>query len=71
MVGLDGVVGVLLAGFHRCLPALAAAGNDLIVEHVIEFPAWRAQLAELLSGFDVFLVGVHCGCGDPREVRQR
>jgi chloramphenicol 3-O phosphotransferase len=47
-------------GFHRCLPALAGAGNDLIVEHIIEFPAWRMQLAELLSGFDVFLVGVHC-----------
>ncbi len=41
------------AGFHRCLPALAAAGNDLIVEHVIEFPAWRADLAELLDGLDV------------------
>lgn len=23
------------AGFHRCIPALAAAGNDLIVEHII------------------------------------
>jgi chloramphenicol 3-O phosphotransferase len=48
------------AGFHRCLPALAAAGNDLIVEHVIEFPTWRAELASLLAGLDVFLVGVHC-----------
>jgi chloramphenicol 3-O phosphotransferase len=28
-------------GFHRCLPALAAAGNDLIVEHITEFRAWR------------------------------
>lgn len=26
------------AGFHRCLPALTEAGNDLTVEHVIEFP---------------------------------
>jgi chloramphenicol 3-O phosphotransferase len=48
------------AGFHRCLPALAGAGNDLIVEHVIEFRAWRAELAMLLAGLDVFLVGVHC-----------
>jgi hypothetical protein len=30
-----------LDGFHRCLPALAAAGNDFIVEHIIEFRAWR------------------------------
>jgi chloramphenicol 3-O phosphotransferase len=47
-------------GFHRCLPALAAAGNDLIVEHIIEFRAWREYLAILLDGLDVFLVGVHC-----------
>lgn len=48
------------AGFHRCLPALASAGNDLIVDYVIEFPTWRAELSRLLRGFDVFLVGVHC-----------
>jgi len=51
-------------GFHRCLPALAAAGNDLIVEHIIEFRGWREYLAGLLGGLlgglDVFLVGVHC-----------
>jgi len=41
------------AGFHGCIPALADAGNDLIVEHVIEFPAWRAELAQLLAHLDV------------------
>lgn len=51
-------------GFHRCLPALAAAGNDLIVEHVIEFDSWRRQLGELLATFDVFFVGVHCDVGE-------
>jgi chloramphenicol 3-O phosphotransferase len=50
----------LFDGFHRCLPALAAAGNDLIVEHIIEFRAWREDLATLPVGLDVFLVGVHC-----------
>jgi chloramphenicol 3-O phosphotransferase len=48
------------AGFHRCLPALASAGNDLVVEHIIEFRAWRDQLSVLLADLDVFLVGVHC-----------
>ncbi|MFI7452433.1 chloramphenicol phosphotransferase CPT family protein [Nonomuraea sp. NPDC049714] len=57
-------------GFHRCLPALAGAGNDLIVEHIIEFPAWRVLLAELLAGFDVFLVGVHCDL-DELDRRER
>lgn len=47
-------------GFQRCIAALSIAGNDLIVEHVIEFPEWRAELRGLLKSFDVFLVGVHC-----------
>jgi chloramphenicol 3-O phosphotransferase len=55
-------------GFHRCLPALAAAGNDLIVEHIIEFRTWREHLAALLDGLDVFLVGVHC---DLAEIDRR
>ena len=58
-------------GFHRCLSALAAAGNDLIVEHIIEFRAWREDLATLPVGLDVFLVGVHCDLAeiDRREMR--
>jgi chloramphenicol 3-O phosphotransferase len=58
------------AGFRRCLPALAAAGNDLVVEHIIEFAAWREQLAELLSDLDVFLIGVHCDA-DELDRRER
>ena len=56
------------AGFHRCLPALAAAGNDLIVEHITEFRAWREDLARLLEGLDVFLGGVQC---DLAEIDRR
>jgi len=58
------------AGFHQCLPALAAAGNDPVVEHIIEFAAWRTQLAGLLSDLDVFLVGVHCDL-DELDRRER
>ena len=47
-------------GFHRCLPALAAAGNNLIVEHIIETAEWMQRLLGLLRPFDVFFVGVHC-----------
>ncbi len=47
-------------GFHRCLPALAAAGNNLIVEHIVETQAWMQRLLRLLNPFDVFFVGVHC-----------
>jgi chloramphenicol 3-O phosphotransferase len=47
-------------GFHRSLPAFAEAGNNLIVEHIVETPAWMARLVELLAATDVFFVGVHC-----------
>ncbi len=60
------------AGFHGCLPALAEAGSDLIVEHIIEFPAWRRDLARLLADLDVFLVGVHCDLAEiDRRERER
>ncbi len=41
-------------GFHRCLPALAGAGNNLIVEHIIETrarqqPCAFLQMARTLS----------------------
>lgn len=55
-------------GFHRCIPALASAGNNLVVDHIIEYYSWRLQLADLLAGFDVFLVGVHC---DGHELARR
>ena len=46
--------------FHRCLAAIAEAGNNLIVDHVIEFKEWGTQIADLLAPYDVFFVGVHC-----------
>ena len=47
-------------GFHRCLPVLAEAGNNLIVEHIIENERWMSDLVTLLTGLDVLFVGVHC-----------
>jgi len=47
-------------GFHRTLPALAEAGNNLIVEHIVETREWMDRLIDLLNPFDVFFVGVHC-----------
>ncbi len=55
-------------GFHRAVAAFAAAGNDLLVEHVVEHLSWRADLDRLLAGLDVFWVGVHC---DPDEIDRR
>jgi chloramphenicol 3-O phosphotransferase len=47
-------------GFHRSIAAFAAAGNHLIVEHIVETAAWRDQLLEVLAAHDVFFVGLHC-----------
>jgi chloramphenicol 3-O phosphotransferase len=47
-------------GFHRSLAAFAKAGNNLIVDHIIEQEQWMADLVQLLAPFDVFFVGVHC-----------
>ena len=47
-------------GFHRSIPALATAGNNLIVEHIVETRAWMDRLLTLLGPLDVFFVGVHC-----------
>ena len=55
-------------GFHRSIPAFAAAGNNLIVEHIIEFELWLTDLRVLLKGYDVFMVGVHC---PPEELQRR
>jgi len=57
-------------GFHRCLPALAQAGNNLLVEHIIETREWMARLLCLLASIDVFFVGLHCPV-DVLEARER
>ena len=47
-------------GFHNALPAIAAAGNSLIVDHIVETREWMTTLLHLLGSFDVYFVGVHC-----------
>ncbi len=48
-------------GFHRSLGAYAAAGNNLIIEHILDMPGGLEQLREILVPYDVFFVGLHCG----------
>jgi chloramphenicol 3-O phosphotransferase len=59
-------------GFHNSIPAFAAAGNNLVVEHIVETAAWMQRLLLLLEDFDVFFVGVHCPLDElERRERQR
>jgi len=47
-------------GIHRCLPALAKAGNNLIFDHIIESKEWLEDLLQSIFELDVFFVGLHC-----------
>ena len=59
-------------GFHRSLPALAGAGNNLLVEYIVETAAWMSRLIRLLAPIDVFFVGLHCPLAElERRERQR
>lgn len=46
--------------FHGCIRAILESGNNLILDHIIESEAWYDDLRHLLSGHDLFFVGVHC-----------
>ena len=56
--------------FHRCIAAIAEAGNNLIIDHVIEYDDWATLIVKLLAPYDVFLVGVHC-CPSDLSNRER
>ncbi|KKC34838.1 chloramphenicol phosphotransferase CPT family protein [Devosia psychrophila] len=47
-------------GFHRSLAAYAGAGNNLVLEHILDKDGWLEELGRLFAPFDVFFVGVHC-----------
>jgi chloramphenicol 3-O phosphotransferase len=47
-------------GFHATLPALCEAGNNLVVEHIVETAQWMNRLVQLLHTHDVYFVGLHC-----------
>ena len=48
------------AGFHASLAACADAGNDLVLEHILDADGWLETLCDLLAAHDVFFVTVHC-----------
>jgi chloramphenicol 3-O phosphotransferase len=50
----------LFEGYFNCLPALAQAGNNLVIDYIIETQAQLDTLVQRLGHLDVFLVGVYC-----------
>ncbi|NMO97712.1 chloramphenicol phosphotransferase CPT family protein [Paenibacillus lemnae] len=47
-------------GMHHALPALAAAGSNIIVDHVMQEKQWLEECASLLAGYKVLFVSVVC-----------
>ncbi|WP_432080280.1 chloramphenicol phosphotransferase CPT family protein [Streptomyces sp. WAC 04229] len=57
---LDAALRRTRMGFHRSIAAMAEAGNDIVVDHVLSEP-WRLlDCLRVLRTEDVLFVGVHC-----------
>ncbi|MFF4015695.1 chloramphenicol phosphotransferase CPT family protein [Streptomyces sp. NPDC001843] len=55
-------------GFHRAVAGMAAAGNNVVVDHVLS-AEWRLRdCLALFPARDVVFVGVHCS---PEELERR
>ena len=49
-----------IAGFFRCITALADADNKVIVDIVLAEKKWAEEFVHLLQPYHPFYVGVHC-----------
>lgn len=49
----------LFDGFHRSIVSFAEAGNDILVEHIVEEESWVKHLQALFAQLDTFWVAVH------------
>jgi chloramphenicol 3-O phosphotransferase len=50
----------LLAGFNSSSAAIARAGNNIIVDSVLEEPSWVAPCVKAFEGLEVLFVAVRC-----------
>jgi chloramphenicol 3-O phosphotransferase len=46
-------------GFHRSVAAFADAGNNLILEHILDTAGWFEELGRLLAPHHVLFVGLY------------
>ncbi|MDX1416186.1 MAG: hypothetical protein R3293_18455, partial [Candidatus Promineifilaceae bacterium] len=59
-------------GYYRCWPALAGAGNHLLIDHIVESKKDLQTMIKLLMGIDVFFVALHCSAAElERRERKR
>ncbi|MFV1439983.1 MULTISPECIES: chloramphenicol phosphotransferase CPT family protein [unclassified Phaeobacter] len=58
-------------GFHRAVAGFADAGNDLIIEHILDTPGWHSQLQDLLAGHQMLFVGLRPSLAALHQREQR
>ncbi len=47
------------SGFHRAVAGFADAGNDLILEHILDTPGWHQELQGLLALHQILFIGLN------------
>ncbi|MBA3954293.1 hypothetical protein H0X48_03185 [Candidatus Dependentiae bacterium] len=47
-----------IAGMHAAIGAYARAGNNVIVDYILYYPEWTAQLVHNLRGLRVYMIGI-------------
>ncbi|MDB5033582.1 MAG: chloramphenicol phosphotransferase [Chlorobi bacterium] len=57
----------VVSGLHGSVAALADAGNNMIVDHVLEKSEWLNECVERWAGLTVLFVGVRC----PLEIAEQ
>jgi chloramphenicol 3-O phosphotransferase len=50
----------VISGMHNALPAFAASGNNIIVDHVLQERNWLEECVSLLADFKVLFVSLDC-----------
>ena len=50
----------VMRGIHAAMAAVAAAGNRVIIDHVLAQPGWADELRDLLGRTRCLWVGLNC-----------
>jgi len=64
---ITALVPAVISGMHRSVAVLAQAGNNVLVDHVLQEEQWLRECVALWAGLEVFFVGVRC----PLEVTEK
>jgi chloramphenicol 3-O phosphotransferase len=60
---LQRIAPAVVTGLHLAVASLAKAGNNVIVDHVLQEDGWLQECVEGWAELDVFFVGVKCPLG--------